>query len=325
VRSDVHYTLGPRGRCKVCSPAVPRYVLLLLLALPSSAWSSVDPSAAGRFAVGVTTRTFVDATRGRTLVTEIWYPAETAGRDVPARRPGHRLVLVAHGNCGFRTNYEYLTVPLASWGFVVAAPDFPTFNKTDCDNGVPLGDLINDPPLDISFLRTALHDPAGPAGDLARVVRGRRAGLVGHSLGGAAVVRAALADASFTAVVALAPLLTGVTGPRFIGLQPPRAVFVMGGSADTTLPFDTFGKAFFDALPAPAYLLEIIGGTHSGFTDVDAHSTPEALARQQALTDRYTVAFLERFLGRRRRFRTFLTTADAAAQGPDAELTVTSR
>src|ERR1051325_10980553 len=103
----VHYTLGPRGRCKACSPAVPRsFVVLALLALPPSAWSSgPDPSVAGRFAVGVTTRTFVDVTRGRTLVTEIWYPADTGGRDVPPRSGSHPLVLMAHGNCGFRTNY----------------------------------------------------------------------------------------------------------------------------------------------------------------------------------------------------------------------------
>ena len=131
-----------------------RFLLFALLALPPSAWSrSPDPSATGPFAVGVTTRTFVDATRGRTLVTEVWYPADTPGRDVPPRRPGHPLVLIAHGHCGFRTNYEYLTIPLASWGFVVAAPDFPAFNKTDCDNGVPLGDLANDPPRDLSARR----------------------------------------------------------------------------------------------------------------------------------------------------------------------------
>src|SRR5439155_4878441 len=142
---------------------------------------------------------------------------------------------------------------------------------------------------------------------------------VGHSLGGAAVVNAALADAGFGAVVAMAPLVTAGTAQQFVALRPRRAVFVMGGSADTTLPFQIFGVPFFDALPAPAYLLGIIGGTHSGFTDMDAHLTPEALARQQALTRRYAVAFLARWVSHRRRFRVFLTPADATAQGPDAE------
>ena len=304
-----------------------RILVLLALALVSrSAWpSSADPSGAGPFAVGVATRTFVDATRGRTLVTELWYPAATAGRDVPPLRPRHPLVLVAHGSCGFRTNYEYLTIALASWGFVVAAPDFPGFVATDCNNGLPVGEPLTDGPRDLSFLRAALHDPAGPAGGLAGALSGQRAALVGHSLGGAVVARAAIQDASFTALVTLAPLLTAGSARPFAGLKPRRAVFVMGGTADTTLPFGIFGMTFFDALPAPAFLLRIVGGTHSGFTDMDAHLDADALARQQELTRRYAVAFLARYLGHHRRFGVFLTAADAAAQGPDAELTARPR
>src|SRR5216110_793188 len=152
-------------------------VALVALALPARA-AGVDPSADGPYAVGVTTVTFMDASRSRTLVTEVWYPARSAGRDAPARRGRYPLVLVAHGYCGFRTNYEYLSVPP--------------------------GDLFGDPPRDLAFLRGAFHDRSGPARALARLVRGKRAGLVGHSLGGAAVVHASLSDPDLTAVVALA-------------------------------------------------------------------------------------------------------------------------
>src|SRR5436190_2206220 len=171
---------------------------LVALALPVRA-AGVDPSADGPFAVGVTTLPFIDGSRSRTLVTEVWYPARSGGRDAPARRGRYPLVLVAHGHCGFRTNYEYLSVPLASWGFLVAAPDFPGINRADCDAGVPPGDLLGDPPRDLEFLRRAFHDRSGPARALARLVRGRRAGLVGHSLGGTAVVNASLADPDLTA------------------------------------------------------------------------------------------------------------------------------
>jgi predicted dienelactone hydrolase len=91
----------------------------------------------------------------------VWYPADVAGRDTPPRHSRWHLVLVAHGSCGFRTNYEYLTVPLASRGFLVAAPDFPGFNKTDCDDHVPPGDIFRHPPADLVFLRTAFHDRSG--------------------------------------------------------------------------------------------------------------------------------------------------------------------
>src|SRR5437773_1139951 len=60
-------------------------VALVALALPARA-AGVDPSADGPYAVGVTTVTFMDASRSRTLVTEVWYPARSAGRDALARR-----------------------------------------------------------------------------------------------------------------------------------------------------------------------------------------------------------------------------------------------
>lgn len=293
--------------------------LLAALATPVAA-APPDPSAPGPFAVGVTTLIVVDASRGRTLVTEVWYPADAPGRDVPIRRGRYRLVLVAHGNCGFRTNYEYLSMPLAGWGFVVAAPDFPGFNKADCDAGVPPGDIVNEPPRDLSFLRAAFRDPTGPAGQFATHVRRGRAGLVGHSLGGLAVVNASLGDRDFRAVVALAPLATTDQGTAFNGLRPRRAVMVIGGTADATLPFDVFGASFYAALPPPAFLTTIIGGTHSGLTDMDNNLTPEQLARQQALARRYAIAFLERYAARKRGFASFLTPEDAAAQGTDVEL-----
>src|SRR5882724_4942979 len=128
---------------------------LAALALPARG-VGVDPSTDGPFTVGVTTLTFTDPARGRTLVTEVWYLAQAAGRDAPARRGRYPRVLVAHGYCGFRTNYE--------------------------------------------FLSGAFHERSGPARARAPLVRGRRAGLVGHSLGGAAVVHASLADPDLTAV-----------------------------------------------------------------------------------------------------------------------------
>jgi len=307
---------------------VRRLVPLATIVVASlAAAATVDPSALGPSPVGVTTRTFVDASRGRTLVTEVWYPARAAGRDVPVRRGHYPLVLLAHGYCGFRTNYEYLTGALASWGFVVAAPDFPVINKTDCDAGVPetADDLFTGPPADLSFLRTAFHDTASPARDFVRFVHGRRAGVVGHSLGGLTVVNASIADRELTAVVVLAGVVQPRDAQRVVALGSRRAVLVVVGTADTTVPAAPYGELFFAGLDPPAYLVTIANGTHSGFTDMDRLLTPEALARQETLTRRYTVAFLERHLVHARRFRGVLTPADAGAQGMDVTLVARPR
>lgn len=295
-----------------------RLLVALALLLPALASAGPpDPSGTGRHAVGVTTVTATDPSRGRTLVTEVWYPAAAAGRDVAPARGRFPLVLVAHGSCGFRTNYEYVTEPLASFGFVVAAPDFPGMTRADCVGGLPQGLFLVDPPLDLSFLRGAFPSVAGP---LASHVRTRRAGLIGSSLGGAAVMNAALADAHFVAVVGLAALATEPKGAAFVGLKPRRAVLAVAGTNDRLLPPDAFAFPFFAALPPPSYLVTITGGTHGGFSDMDSSLSPEALARQHALARRYAIAHLLRYVGRDRRYARVLTAADATAQGTDVTL-----
>ncbi|MGH7894288.1 MAG: alpha/beta hydrolase family protein [Candidatus Binatia bacterium] len=284
-------------------------VLLVLLLAFSMAHAAADPAEPGRFAVGVTTVEVDDASRHRTLTTEIWYPARRAGRDAAPRRGSWPLILVAHGLCGFRTNYEYVATHLVSRGFVVAAPDFPGFNKTVCDTGAPT-DFVDGPPLDLSFVCRTLHDRTGPLGRFARHVRGVATGLVGHSLGGLAVVNATLIDPAFTAIVPLAPAVSGTGAEPFTELDPRRAVLVMGGGADRTISFDAWTRPFFEGLPAPAYLVRIAAGTHSGFTDMDAGLSAEALAAQQSLVDRYTAAFFDRYLHGRRRAARWLRDAD---------------
>lgn len=297
--------------------AIAGLAVLCALALPARA-GGVDPSAAGDFAVGVRTLVLEDASRSRELVTEAWYPATSEGRDAAPRRGHHPLVLLAHGHCGFRTNYEFLSVALASFGFVVVAPDFPGFTQADCD--APQPSAPADPLGDLAFLSATLRDRGGPASALAHAVRRRGSGLVGHSLGGLVALTAAVADPDVRAVVAVAPFADAVQGEAFVGLRPRRAVLAIGGGADASISFEGGTRPLFEALPSPAFLLRIAGGTHSGFTDVDAGLSAEALARQQALTRRYAVAFLRRYLARDHRFRRVLTAADAAARGSDVEL-----
>src|SRR5262249_43426195 len=155
----------------------------------------------------------------RILPTEVWYPARYSGRDAPIRRGRFPLVLVAHGHCGLRTNYTYLTTHLASWGFVVAAPDFPGYNKAACDRHEGAGDVVHDPPKALERLRAEFAAGEGEAARFRRALR-RGAGLVGHSLGGFVVLQAAVEDPGFRAVVALAP----APGARFdaIGARPAR-------------------------------------------------------------------------------------------------------
>lgn len=92
-------------------------------------------------------------------------------------------------------------------------------------------------------------------------------------------------------------------------------------SADGPFAVGVTTRTFVDAVRSRTLVtVTIAGGTHSGLTDMDAHLSPEALAREETLARRYAVAFLERYLGRRRRAARFLTAADAGDAGPDVTL-----
>jgi predicted dienelactone hydrolase len=269
--------------------------IVVLAGLVTSA-GAADPARAGRLAVGVATVDAVDTSRGRTIPTDVWYPAETAGRDAALLPRAYPLILVAHGYCGARTNYEYLTTHLASHGFVVAAPDLLGYTRGDCASGD-----FDQIALDLSFVCRTLHDTTGPLAPYAQHVRGLPTGLVGHSLGGAMVVGATRIDPAFTATVGLAPAVRAGDAAGLPELSPRRAWLVVGGTADELVSFTGWTEPFWEGLPRPAFLVRITGGTHGGFSDADAGLT-DAIAEQQAIVKRHTTAFFVRYLARKARY-----------------------
>jgi dienelactone hydrolase len=284
----------------------------LVLAVASLAGAAADPAQPGKFRVGVATVTAVDNARGgRALPTEIWYPARVAGRDAQPLAKSFPLIMMAHGFCGSRLNYEYLTAHLASHGFVVAAPDFVGTTSAECEAGTDRSNF-DDYPFDMSFVCRMLHDKTGPLATYAKHVRGIPTGQVGHSLGGAVVVVSAQIDPSFTATVGLAPFAQAPDAVNLADLIPQRAWMVMGGTADTLITLENL-TPFFDALPAPAFLVSMTGGTHGGFSDRDSRLTPEELAAQQDAVKRAATPFFFRYLAHKPKFGKRLRSFDDGA------------
>jgi len=282
----------------------------IILALASAALAARDPTRPGKLAVGVTTVDAVDESRGnRTLPTEIWYPARRSGRDASPLARRQPLVLIAHGLCGSRLYYDYLATHLASHGFVVAAPDFAGVTRAACDAGQPvvsIGDLA----LDLSFVARQLHEPSGPQGTWAGLVRGTTTGLVGNSLGGIAVVEAVKIDASFTAIVGLAPAVDASAAPPLAGLAPRRAWMIMGATGDDLVSFSGWTQPFFEGLPAPAFLVRFTGGSHTGFSDENPEIDPDPRQAQHDATTRYATPFLLKYLAHKKGFDRQLRSRD---------------
>ena len=177
-----------------------------------------DPFARGPHAVGVCTLELPDASRGRILPCEVWYPArpQPAAQDGPAAGRGaaalagqHPLVAYSHHAGGHRRKASFLASPLASHGNVVAAPDHsevvaaalaPREAESDAERAERIDAIIASRVPDVRLVVDyLLSGAAGIELDPARV------GLAGHSLGGWTVLAAPDTEPRAAAVVAMAP------------------------------------------------------------------------------------------------------------------------
>lgn len=277
-------------------------VALIVLTFATATIAAPDLTLPGKFTVGVTTIDAVDTTRGnRSLPTELWYPAKHPGRDAAALPKSYPLILIAHGLCGSRLYYDYLATHLASYGFVVAAPDLPGVTRAACDAG-QLTVHTDALALDLSFVCRDLHDTTGPLAAWAKHVRGIPTGLIGNSLGGLAVVEAVKIDQAFTTIVGLAPAVDGTFAPPLAHLIPRRAWMLMGATGDTLVSFTDATTPFFNGLPAPAFLVRFTGGSHTGFSDENPETEPDPRQAQHDVTKRYATPFFLKYLGRKKQF-----------------------
>jgi predicted dienelactone hydrolase len=246
----------------------------------------------GPFAVGVTTRTWIDKTRPtppngsapgkaeRTLVTEIWYPAvgdaaqTTAVRDAAAAPGRHPLVLFVHGSGSSRLTYSYLTVGLARAGFAVAAASFPL---TDMFQPGGSSDYhVTDQVGDLAFL-------ADQAAELGHIDASRYA-VVGHSTGGAVASLAAYAgDDPFVThdprVAAIVPIAGDACmfDPEFFSRRSVP-VLIVAGTNDLFVRLENGGAYQLEHSAEPRLLAKLVGGQHVAFTDF---GIPDAVLNPQ--------------------------------------------
>jgi predicted dienelactone hydrolase len=144
--------------------------------------------------IGERTFDFMDTSRNRQIITEIWYPTDDIliasdkanspfVRDYTIRN-GHLptikypLIIMSHGTGGSRFTLEWLAQALVKKGFIVAAVDHwgNTF-----DNKIPL-EFVKpwERPLDISFALTSLLNNA----ELKLIIDTSKIGAAGFHLEG---------------------------------------------------------------------------------------------------------------------------------------------
>ncbi len=229
---------------------------LLLLVVAGSADALAAP-----YAVGVSDIAFVDADRdGRSVPTDLYYPAATAGTDVPvAGTDGERfpVVVLGHGYQIPADRYGWIATRLASSGFVVAAPRtagelFPSHEQFG---------------LDLAFVVRALREAGDDPQSLFADRIAPTAAVAGHSMGGGASFLAAASDASITAVVNFAAAETDPSAIAACG-QLVRHVLMFAATDDcVTPPADHQIPMFQALLEGDRTLVSIDGASHCQFAE----------------------------------------------------------
>ena len=266
------------------------------------------PIEAGPYQVGVTTITINDASRNRPLTVDVWFPL-TEGVTGDAHQytllPGvyyespdaisadaasisadgpFPLVVYSHGSGGLRYIHSSYTEAIASYGYVVVAPDHTGNTAVDrLGNAETEFDVTAlNRPNDVKAVIDAMLDPARPeAAGFVASVDPERIAVTGHSFGGFTTYAMVsgytnslgtfAADPRVDAIIPLAPA-TGdgtrlLTDADLAKITVPALVMV--GTNDQTTPVDpNVTRAWELTGSSPHIRVEFVDGQHQTFTDL---------------------------------------------------------
>ena len=234
--------------------------------------------------------TFDDATRpiaatdkhpaapARSLVTTIYYPSSPSLLGPAPLAKGHPfpLLMYSHGYSSTRGEAEPVAKQLASYGYIVVAPDFPLTNMLANDGAPDIEDTANQPG-DVSFLiDQMLALSKQPDHFLAGGIDETRIGALGVSLGGLT-----------TLLVTFHPKLHDPRIAAALPIAAPSSFFAQGyfhtrevpfmllhGDLDAFLEYERNARRPFMRASGRARLITVAKGSHAAFgAQMDAATT----------------------------------------------------
>jgi predicted dienelactone hydrolase len=182
-----------------------------------------------------------------------------------ARGRRYPVVLFSHGFAGFPEQSVELTTHVASWGFVVVAPDHVERSLSGLLGTAGQGVAPLD---DTAVLGEALDLVTAEASRSGSPVEGivdpEHVAVTGHSAGAGAAYRMAGSDDRIDAFIAYSVDQSG-RGPAPPVPEVPG--MVMLGTEDGVIP-PASSRAVFDGMQPPKYRVEIGGAGHLVFSDI---------------------------------------------------------
>lgn len=256
---------------------------------------SSDPSMPGPWLVSAKTTELSDG-HGRTLKTEIWYPAVRGSEpnsrkrtydlkqflpDVDAAKipesvdtlqhcdcysdlpldvshGAYPIIVLIHGSSSFRTASLTQAVHWASRGFVVISADNPYIQLKDFKAN-PLNSLFEEQARDTANIIKQLHELPASIAFLENHIDTNRIGIAGHSAGG-------IAAASLGSIPGVRVIIPMAAGGVHAGSYL-RSSLIMGAVDDKVVryPGQQMG---YSTTPKPKRFIGIDNAGHMAFTDI---------------------------------------------------------
>ncbi len=269
---------------------------LLLL----SSFLTIATTLSAQWQIGHTSITFMDPARNnRPVLTDIYYPAEAAGDNVPLAAGQYPVIPFGHGFVMAWSAYQNFWETLVPQGFILCFP------RTEGSFSPSHTDFARD----LAFLCSALEaEKVQPASLFFGHIQSRY-GILGHSMGGGcAVLSYPYNPALIKCVATFAP---ANTNPSAIAIAPGVSIpsLTFAGSYDCIAPPAQQALLIFTALDTAAckIYVDIDGGSHCQFANANTNcnlgealsgcsNPPVSAAVQQALVSSLLLPWLNTYL-----------------------------
>ncbi|MBN1388927.1 MAG: hypothetical protein JW965_10800 [Bacteroidales bacterium] len=266
-----------------------KFLILLLFFLVS------DIAFSQKYFVGNTSVEAVDSTRNnRKIELLIYYPADSAGRNVPvssAPEDGFPVISFGHGYRMPVSYYENIWTSIVPEGYILVLPDsetemFPSHREFG---------------LDILYATGYMLEEGNDPGSIFYGKVGNTRCLMGHSLGGGSAILGAAIAGDVQSLIVLAPLDTRPSSATAAGsVDIPALVFT--GSHDFITPARKHALPIYESLGGRwKTYINITGGNHCNMAmkyrlcDFAERTRPEnqiSREKQHEILNRYILPWL---------------------------------
>jgi pimeloyl-ACP methyl ester carboxylesterase len=249
------------------------------------------------FQIGHTTITLIDSTRSnRNIDTEVYYPSDVAGNNVPvstATNDPFPVISFGHGFVMSWDAYRNIREAIVPEGFIIVFPETETgLTPSHIEFGKDIAFIISEFKLihqDTSSLFYNRIDSMNC--------------VMGHSMGGGSAFLAAQLSAEVRSIATLAPAETNPSAIQAAaGISIPS--LIIAGGNDCVTPPSTNQSPMHDSLQSQCkILININGGSHCQMADSnflcsvgEASCTPQpAITRadQHIVIERYLLPWLK--------------------------------